>query len=115
MPGTTAHRQPAGADAAGPLSAAEVVDTADTSPRAPAPDLSGKRVRAIPYAGGTTVEVTSKDFRDNGIKHPTIVFDFRRDNFTLPVDPKPGQKGLSKEAADFLTREHGHQFEYMSS
>lgn len=93
-----------------PLSAAEVTDSADTAARAPEADLSGKRVRAIPAKGGTTIVVDAQDFANNGIKHPKVTFDFRKDNFTLAVgEGKP----LSKEAADFLTSFDKSTFEYL--
>jgi hypothetical protein len=91
-------------------------DTADTSPRAPEPDLSGKRVRAIPAVitrttgNATTIEVRKSDFASKGIDHPTVVFDERKERFTLPVG-KPG--GLSEEAAEFLTKNYPTSFEYM--
>lgn len=91
-------------------------DTADVSPRAPEPDTSGKRVRAIPAVitkttgNATTIEVRKSDFAAKGIDHPTVTFDERKDRFTLPVG-KPG--GLSQEAADFLTKNYPTSFEYM--
>jgi len=90
-------------------------DTADVSPRAPEPELSGKRVRAIPAVitnsgdRGTTIEVRKSDFASKGIDHATVVFDSRKDHFTLPV----GKNGLSEEAADFLTKNYPTSFEYM--
>lgn len=110
----TAHREPVGADKAGPLHISEVTDTADTSPRAVS-NLKGRRLRAIPYAGGTTIVVSQADFRANGISHPTVTFDFRKDHFTLPVDPPKGQAGVSKEAAEFLATNHPNQFEFMNA
>lgn len=113
MPSTTSHgtRQPAGAEAAGPLSHEEVVDVADTASRAPAPSMKGKRVRAIPGAGGTTVRVTDRDFKANGIKHPTVVWDFRQNKFTVFVGNLSGQ--ISQEAADFLTSNFPVSFEFI--
>lgn len=108
------HKQVEGAENAGPLSPSEVTDTADTTMRAPKPDTSGRRLRAIPYANGTTIKVSRADFKHNGINHGDVEFDFRVNNFTLPVNPKKGQKGISKEAADFLASEHPQQFEYMN-
>lgn len=91
------------------LSAAEVKDEADTSPRAVTSDLSGERVRAIPAKGGTTVIIRKSDFADHGIDHKEVVWDFRVDNFTVPVG-----SDLSKEAADFLTKNYPTSFEYMT-
>lgn len=108
--------------AAAPLSADEQAqvlasDTADVSPRAEAPNLSGKRVRAIPAVitksgdNATTVEVRKSDFAAKGIDHPTVVFDYRKDNYTVGVgDGAP----LSQEAADFLTKNYPVSFEYMN-
>ena len=87
----------------------EVKDTRDVSPRAPAPVTKGKRVRAIPARGGTTVEITRGVFKGKGIDNPTVKWDFRKDNFTVPVGEL-----LSQEAADFLTLEYPQSFEYMS-
>lgn len=113
MSATTSHgtRQPAGAESAGPLAPEEVVDAADNTSRAPAPKLDGKRVRAIPGAGGTTVRVTDRDFKANGIKHPTVVWDFRKDRFTVGVGSRSGQ--ISQEAADFLTSQYPTSFEFI--
>jgi hypothetical protein len=104
------HRQPPGADTAGPLTAAEVTDEADNAVvHEEPPKLVGKRVRAIPNFGGTTVVIREEDFANNGIDHPTVEWDFRKDNFTVPVGPQ-----LSEEAAEWLTSEQGHQFVYVS-
>src|SRR5574337_1891381 len=100
------HREPPGADKAGPLTAAEVVDTADEAVvHEEAPKLTGKRVRAIPAFGGTTIEIRDIDFANGGIDHPTVIWDFRKNNFTVKVGEE-----LSEEAAEWLTSEHGHQF-----
>lgn len=110
MAGTTARTgQQAEADS--------VPDERDTSPRAKS-DNSGTRLRAIPSVitkntgHATTIEVRRSDFKTAGIDHPTVQFDFRKDNFTLKVG-KNG--GISKEAADFLSKEHPHSFEYLDS
>jgi len=86
----------------------EVTDTRDVSPRAPKADTKGERVRAIPAKGGTTVEVTRADFKKHGIDNPNVVWDFRKDNFTVKVGPV-----LSKAAADFLCENFPTSFEYM--
>jgi hypothetical protein len=96
----------------GKLSTADVKDTADTSPRAADPDLSGKRVRAIPAKGGTTVLVRKQDFASKGIDHPDVKFDYRTDKFTLPVGKG---KSISTEAADFLTKNYPTSFEYLDN
>lgn len=111
----TEHKEPVGADTAGPLAPVEVKDVADTAVRAPAPRLTGTRLRATPTSGGTTIEVTAADFKAHGIDHPTVTFDFRRDNFTIPVSNKKGHTGaISREAADFLVHHEPTRFEYYS-
>lgn len=111
MAGTT--RQPEGADTAGSLAPEEVADDADNATRAAGPDLSGKRVRAIPGGGGTEVHISARDFKANGIDHGPVKFDYFVDRFTVKVGDKPGQ--LSKKAADFLTKFDPSSFEYMES
>lgn len=99
------------------LTPGEVSDSRDSSPRAKA-DTAGKRVRAIPAIitkkqdRSTTVEVRRSDFKAVGIDHPTVVWDFRKDNFTVRVGSKPGQ--LSQEAAEYLTENHPTSFEYIN-
>ena len=97
----------------GKLNPSEVTDARDNAPRLK-DDLSGKRVRAIPaFVGQTTaVRITKQDFAEYEIDHPTVEFNFRKDQFTLPVG-KP--RGLTKEVAEFLVTEFPEQFEYMSS
>jgi hypothetical protein len=94
------------------LDPSEVHDERDTSPRLRA-DTSGKRVRAIPaYPGQTTaVVLKASDFAAHDVDHPQVEFNFRKDDFTLPVGKKGG---LSEEAADFLTENFPEQFEYMN-
>jgi hypothetical protein len=111
-------KQPANADKAAPLSKAEQAevrssDTRDVSPRV-ASDTSGQRVRAIFYGGGTTKEVSKADFRRHGIDHGPVVFDFRVNEATLPVNPRKDVRGLSEEAAQFLTETAPTEFEYMN-
>jgi len=91
-----------------PLSVEEVVDVADTAPRAPAPDTSGVRVEAIPYQNCTTVVIRKVDFALGGIDHPDVEWDFRIDNFTVKVGD-----GISQEAADFLVNGYPEQFKYL--
>lgn len=93
-------------------------DEADVSPRAAASDLSGKRIRAIPSVitknqdRSTKVEVRQSDFAKNGITHRTVVFDFQKDNYTLRVGDD--DNAISKEAADFLTKNYPLSFEYIN-
>ena len=77
--------------------------------------VSAARVRAYPAVitksgqTGTTVVIAASDFRANGIEHDTVTFDFRRNDCSLPV----GDGGLSKEAADFLTKNYPDTFKYV--
>jgi len=96
--------------ASGKLDPEEVDDERDVSPRANTDDTSGERVRAIPAKGGTLVVVRKVDFANNGIDHPDVEFSFRKDSFTLPV----GKDSLSKEAANFLTKNYPTSFEYIN-
>jgi hypothetical protein len=94
----------------GTLSPAEVTDDRDNAPRLK-DNLSGKRIRAIAaHPGQTTAVVVHKsDFARHNVEHNTIEFNFRKDNFTLPV----GKNGVSEDAAEFLTSGFPMQFEYM--
>lgn len=109
-----ATREPANGPTAR-LTADEVQDTADTSPRGPEPQTGGKRIRAIPAVitksgdRSTSVEVRRSDFANKGIEHPSVTFKFDKDNFTLPV----GENGISEEAAKFLTENYKTSFEYI--
>ena len=106
-------KPPAGAETAGPLTHDEVKDAADTTRRVEA-KVAGKRVRAIPGGGGTTVKVSEKDFREKGgIKHKDVVWDFRKDRFTVPVGTKNGE--ISQEAAEFLCQTYPLSFEFMGA
>jgi len=81
-------------------------------------DTSGKRVRAIPAIvtksnqRSTTVEVRRSDFKTIGIDHPTVVWDFRKDNFTVKVGE--GANQISAEAAKALTEQFPTSFEYIA-
>lgn len=93
-------------------------DSGDTAKKAEAPKLTGKRVRAIPAVitksgdTGTTIEIPEEAFRNNGVEHPAVKFDYRHDNFTLAVgNPEKGE--LSEEAAELLTKNWPTSFEYM--
>jgi hypothetical protein len=88
-------------------------DKRDVSPRAAGPDTSGKRVRYIPYKGGTHVELSKQDFkRAFGIDHPGVHANFRNNIFTFEVGD--GKRGtLSDEAADLLTKNFPTMFEYL--
>jgi hypothetical protein len=89
------------------LTVDDIVDEADTSPRAPAPDTSGTRIEAIPYQNCTTVVIRSSDFAANGVNHPDVTWDFRVDKFTVKVGEK-----ISEEAAELLVKNYSSQFKY---
>lgn len=92
-------------------------DKADTTVKADAPKLSGKRVRAIPATitrngdVGTTVEVRREDFKQHGVDHPTVKFDRFKSNYTLAIGG--GDAQISAEAAELLTKNWPTSFEYI--
>ncbi|AAN02082.1 gp28 [Mycobacterium phage Barnyard] len=88
-------------------------DKRDVSPRAAGPDTSGKRVRYIPYKGGTHVELRKSDFKQAfGVDHPGVQANFRNNIFTFEVgDGK--RNTLSQEVADLLTEKFPTMFEYL--
>ena len=96
------------------LSPSEVQDARDTSPRVEAKPVTGKRVRAITYKGGTQVHVRRSDFANNGIDHDDVTWDFRqvKGDFAIPVGTEKGE--LSEEAAKMLTEKFPAQFEYIN-
>lgn len=101
-------------DTAGQTAKEAPAKAAPAKAHADAP-VSAARVKAYPAVitksgqTGTTVEVRSSDFRSNGIEHDTVTFDFRVNDCSLPV----GDGGLSKEAADFLTKNYPDSFKYV--
>lgn len=88
-------------------------DKRDVSPRAAGPDTSGKRVRYIPYGGGTHAELRKGDFkRAFGVDHPSVQANFRNNVFTFEVgDGK--RNTLTEEVADLLTKNFPTMFEYL--
>ena len=89
-------------------------DSRDVSPRAAGPDTSGKRVRYIPYKGGTHVELRRSDFRREGLDHPGVQANFRNNVFTFEVgDGK--HNTLTEEAAELLTKKYPTMFEYLNT
>lgn len=110
-------KQPEGADVAEKLTAAEVRDEKDTTPRAAPAEVSGKRVRAIPYQNASTVILNTVDFKTASqgkiSDHPQVVWDFRKDNFTVPVGGE--NPVLTEEAAEFLTKNYPTDFEYINN
>lgn len=115
---TAGTREPGVADSLSQAEKEDILasDEADVSPRIDH-DFSGKRVRAIPAVitkngdRGTVVEVRRSDFFKHGIDHDTVVFDVLRDGFTVPIGT--GTNCLSKEAAEFLTKNYPTSFEYI--
>ena len=104
----TEHKQVA---AEGKLSPSEVKDDKDSTPRVGG-KLSGKRVRAVGYQNATTTKIRRVDFKtaSNGeVDHPDVTWDFRTDDYTVPVGDR-----LSQEAADFLTKNYPETFEYIN-
>ncbi|ACI12442.1 hypothetical protein PBI_OAKER_21 [Mycobacterium phage Oaker] len=102
---------------AGSPSTAELVentpDDRDVAERAPAPNTSGKRVRAIPTHGGTAVKVSRRDFESLGVKGQSDVeWNFRKDKFTVAVGSEKGQ--ISEEAAKVLTAHEPTRFEFIT-
>lgn len=95
------------------LTSENVHDEADTSPRAPEPATDGKRVRAVPYQGGSTIIVDPADFARIGLEQKKVTWDFRVDNFTVKVGTDEGE--ISQEAADALTKRYPETFEYINS
>lgn len=107
-----APQRPAGTPSTAEL-AATTPDERDTVERAPGPDTSGKRVRAIPTHCGTSVTLSTADFQQVGVKgHPPVTWNFRKDNFTVAVGTEDGQ--LSPEAAEAITKHEPTRFEYLN-
>lgn len=109
---------------AAPLTEAEqneirASDSADNAIKGAGPDLSGKRLRAIPAVitrsgdKGTTVEVRREDFQAKGIDHDTVSFDARNDNYTIRVGDGDGE--ISEKAASFLAKNYPYSFEFMGN
>lgn len=69
-----------------------------------------KRIQAIPFSGGTTVIVRSKDFQNScGINHDEVVWDYRIDNFCVKIG-----EGISDEAASFLAENYPNSFKIIN-
>lgn len=69
----------------------------------------GKRVKAVPFSGGTTVVVRSSDFQKAGnIDHPDVTWDYRVDDFTVEVG-----KEINAEAANFLVNSYPDSFQFL--
>ncbi len=87
-------------------STAKPVDTPDQ-------EVIKAKPAAITTSGqtATTVEVRDSDFANAGITHHTVVFDFRVNDCKVEVGE--GSHQISKEAADFLTKNYSASFEYV--
>lgn len=109
MPAHPVTKQPDGADSADKLEPSEVKDERDTTPRVENEKPKGKLVRAIPYMNATTIRIRPMDFKNGGIDHKQVEWDFRKNNFTVPVGEE-----LSQEAADYLTKSFPTDFEYIN-
>lgn len=72
-------------------------------------DMSGKRIKAIPGLGGTTVIISDKDFAANGIAHKTVIFKLRVSKFTLQVGTE-----ISEEAANFLVESRPSSYQFVN-
>ena len=94
---------------AAPLTADDIVDPIDEATPRLLPDLSGKRIRAIPYQNCTTVVIRKSDFALGGFDQGDVEWDFRVDAFTVKVGDK-----ISQEAADWLVKNYSDQFEYVN-
>lgn len=102
------------------LTASEVTDARDVSPRADEPELKGKRVRAIPAIitnkgdQATTVEIRPEDLQLAGGPElsRTVTWDARVDSSTVVVGDNHGQ--IPNDVAEFLTGNYPQSFEYMN-
>lgn len=86
------------------------VDSVEASVEAPvevAKTVSVKRIKAIPFSGGTTVVVRAVDFANAGVEHSDVTWDYRIDNFTVAVGD-----GISAEAANLLVKKFPGSFEF---
>lgn len=104
--------------AAGPtesLSPSEVTDARDVSPRAEVPEATGKRIRAIPYKGGTQVHIRRADFANNEVDHDDVIWDFRKvkGDYAKPVGD--GKDEVSEAAAEMLTKKFPTLFEFINA
>lgn len=69
---------------------------------------SVKRIKAIPFSGGTTVVVRDVDFSNAGVEHPSVKWDYRIDNFTVTVGDK-----ITAEAANLLVNKFPDSFKFV--
>lgn len=90
---------------------ASTPDDRDVAPVVDTQATEGRRFRAIPTHGGTTVGVTRDDFKQIGIDHDSVTFDFRKGNLTLKVGTEKGE--ISEEAAKALHAHEPTRFEFL--
>lgn len=74
----------------------------------PVETVKPERIKAYPFSGGTTIIIRDSDFAKGGVEHPTVSWDYRVDDFTLTVG-----NGISKEAADYLTKNFPDSFKFV--
>lgn len=99
-------------DRAEKAQAAAVAADPDAAAKAK-PDTSGKRVRAIPTHGGTTVSVSKAEFERVGVEdQDEVVWDFRTDDSTVKVGNELGE--ISEKAAEKITKLEPTRFEYLA-
>jgi len=101
MAGMSRHHRESVVDA---VDAVDAVDTNTDKAEKPV----GKRIKAIPFSGGTTVIIRKSDFEKTGVKHADVTWDYRIDDFTVVV----GQ-GITEEAADALVNSFPDSFTFV--
>lgn len=90
--------------------ASDVVEkVAEDAPVQPQPVArGGKRIKAFPFAGGTTVVIRDVDFGAGNVEHSTVTWDYRIDDFTVEVG-----KGITEEAANYLVKNYPDSFKFV--
>lgn len=88
---------------------AAAVEVAPTEQvEAPKPVSGVKRIKAIPFSGGTTVIIRAADFSNVGVEHPDVTWDYRIDDFTVAIGD-----GISAEAANVLVNKFPDSFTFV--
>ena len=83
-------------------------------PRAPGPDTSGRRLRYIPYKGGTHHELRASDLAREGFSgHGKVDFNFRNNAFTAVVGTGRGE--VAPEVAEHLAEKFPTMYEFMDN
>ena len=93
---------------AGTSKAFPVAKAAKNAPVQESQPQSVKRLKAIPFSGGTTVVVRDVDFSNAGVDHPTVTWDYRIDGFTVIVGDK-----ITDEAANILVNKFPDSFKFV--